>query len=91
MSENNNDLKDLENLLIEDIQKSSMIMLYINREGDVIMFSTGEYSKEQQKIAEKILVTVGSHSFIFSLILKLEIFFSRLVYSFSNMFKKIKK
>lgn len=90
MSDNKDNLKDLESLLVEDMKQNSMIMLYINSEGEVVMFSIGEYTKQQQKIAEELLITVGSHSFVFAIVLKLEILFSRLTYSLGNLFRKLR-
>ena len=87
----NEDFNDLQKIILDDLSKNSSLIIYVNHEGNVFMISTGKSSKKQQKMSEKILTVISDHSFIFSIILKLEILFSRFTYTLGNLFSRLKR
>ena len=63
-----------------DIEKYSGIMFYVGYSGDVIMLTSGNISKRQQKIAERMLISADNHSIILRFVLSLEILFEKIIY-----------
>ena len=85
MKKNNDEIKakQIDNVtafIKRDIEKNSGIMFYVGYTGDVIMLTTGELSKQQQKIAERMLVSASDHSIILRLVISLEILFEKITY-----------
>ena len=74
------DLDELMKEITNDIEKRSSVIFYIDHKGDLLMLTTGQITKEQQKTAEKMAIVAGSHSIVLSIILKLEIFFEKILY-----------
>ena len=46
--------------------------------GDVIMLSTGKLSKQQQKVAERMLISADNHSIVLRIVISLEILFEKI-------------
>ncbi len=63
-----------------DIEKYSGIMFYVGYSGDVIMLSTGKLSKQQQKVAERMLISADNHSIVLRIVISLEILFEKITY-----------
>ena len=77
--------------IIKDIAENrGTILIYIDEEGSVVMITSGEISKKQSAATNKLLTVIGDHSFIFSIVLYLEIIFTRISYFFSSLFRKDK-
>lgn len=74
------DLDELMKEITNDIEKRSSVIFYIDHKGDLLMLTTGQITKEQQKTAEKMAIVAGSHSIVLSIILNLEIFFEKILY-----------
>ena len=65
--------------IIKDIsEKKGSVLIYINEEGEVIMITSGDMSYRQIRETNKIVTVVGDHSIVFSLVLCLEMLFSKL-------------
>mgnify|MGYP001448067425 CR=1 FL=1 len=63
-----------------DIENYSGIMFYVGYSGDVIMLTSGNVSKRQQKIAERMLISADNHSIVLRLVISLEIMFEKIIY-----------
>tara|TARA_B100001287_G_C22665528_1_gene522622 strand:+ start:28 stop:273 length:246 start_codon:yes stop_codon:yes gene_type:complete len=75
--------------IIKDIsEKKGSVLIYINEEGEVIMITSGDMSYRQIRETNKIVTVVGDHSIVFSLVLCLEMLFSKLSFFISNLFRK---
>ena len=67
-----------------DIKEFAGIMFYVGHSGEVIMLTTGEISKKQQKIAERMLVAADGHSIVLRFVISLEILFEKIIYKIKN-------
>lgn len=74
------DLDELMKEITNDIEKRSSVIFYIDHKGDLLMLTTGQITEAQQKTAEKMAIVAGSHSIVLNVILKLEIFFEKILY-----------
>ncbi len=75
--------------IIKDISENrGTILLYIDEEGSVVMITSGDITKKQNIAANKLLIVIGNHSIIFSIVLYLEIIFTKISFYFSSLFKK---
>ena len=74
------EIDNVSEFIKKDIEKNSGIMFYVGYSGDVIMLTTGSLSKKQQKIAERMLISAGNHSFVLRLVISLEILFEKITY-----------
>tara|TARA_B100000085_G_scaffold192510_1_gene176406 strand:+ start:587 stop:856 length:270 start_codon:yes stop_codon:yes gene_type:complete len=63
-----------------DIENYSGIIFYVGYSGDVIMLTSGNVSKRQQKIAERMLISADNHSIVLRLVISLEIMFEKIIY-----------
>ena len=79
----------MNNKIIKDIAENrGTILLYIDEEGSVVMITSGDITKKQSIAANKLLTVIGDHSIIFSIVLYLEIIFTKISFYFSSLFKK---
>ena len=75
--------------IIKDITGGKgTVLLYIDEEGSVVMITSGDISKKQEIATNKLLTVIGDHSIIFSIVLYLELFFTKISFYFSSLFKK---
>ena len=82
-----NEIDNISDFIKKDIEKNSGIMFYVGYSGDVIMLTTGRLSKQQQKIAERMLISADNHSIVLRLIINLEILFEKITYKIKFWFK----
>ncbi len=71
-----------------DIKDFAGIMFYVGHSGEVIMLTTGEVSKKQQRIAERMLVAADGHSIVLRLVINLEILFEKIIYKLKTWNRK---
>lgn len=88
MKEDKENLDSVMNFITEDIEKKSSVLFYIGSDGDIILLSTGECTKQQVKVAERMLIAGGDHSFVLKLFLAIEIILTRFEDKISQMFRK---
>ena len=93
MSDEQKDQNDKDNvdILSENIVNSNstfnLALLYITKEGEVVVMTSGEMSKTQEKTLDKIFTVIGDHSLVFKIILSLEILFEKITNRISYWFK----
>ena len=76
--------------VINDINESGAILLYVNADGDITLLTSGNITKQQTKTAERMLITMNP-SFILQIVLWLEIVFVKLEDTVSRFLRKIFK
>lgn len=65
-------INEIKNNMLEDIENNSAIMFYLDSEGRMTVVSSGNLSKSQIKIAERMLSSIEP-SIILAIVLKIEI------------------
>ena len=65
-------INEIKNNILEDIENNSIIMFYLDPEGRITVISSGNLSKCQIKVAERMLSSIEP-SIILSIVLKIEI------------------
>ena len=77
--------------IIKDIAENrGAILIYIDEEGSVVMITSGDISKKQSITTNKLLTVMGDHSFVLSIVLYLEIIFTKISNFFSSFFRKVR-
>lgn len=82
------DFHNMQDKVLSDLEENGAILLLINKDTEVMMITTGSFSNEQAKIAEKIITVIEKHSFVLSFFLFLEIILYRLQSRFIGLFRK---
>lgn len=87
---NQNDKDDVDILsgnIVNSNRTFNLALLYITKEGEVVVMTSGEMSKIQEKTLDKIFTVIGDHSLVFKIILSLEILFEKITNRISYWFK----
>ena len=69
------------------VGKESTVLIYIDKNGEVIMLTTGDLTTDQALTATKIITVIGECSIVLKLILSIEIFFNKMIIKLKEMFK----
>ena len=77
--------------LEEEMTNEVVVSIYVTKEGEVVLLSTGELSKQQEKTVTKMLISISSNSsMLFKFFLFLETIFQKIENKINNFFKSIK-
>ena len=77
--------------LEEEMTNEVVVSIYVTKEGEVLLASTGELSKQQEKTVTKMLISISSNSSIlFKFFLFLETIFQKIENKINSFFKSIK-
>lgn len=77
--------------LEEEMTNEVVVSIYVTKEGEVVLLSTGELSKQQEKTVTKMLISISSNSsMLFKFFLFLETIFQKIENKINNFFKTIK-
>ena len=90
MENKDKDVNEVQKQVISDIKESGAILVYINTSGDITLLTSGNITKDQAKVAERMLITANS-SIILRVILWMEITFVKIEDTVTSFFRKIFK
>lgn len=90
MSDKEKDINEIQKQIINDIEESGAILIYVNTGGDITLLTSGKITRLQSKTAERMLITIDP-SFVLQITLWLEVTFVKLEDAVSGFFRKIFK
>ena len=73
--------------IVNNNKNFNLALLYITKDGEVVVMTSGEMSKIQEKTLDKIFTVIGDHSLVLKIILSLEILFEKITNRISYWFK----
>ena len=80
----------IEEIIKESMDNNPIMIISVDKDGSVALMTTGNITKIQNDTCTKMLITVGSHSIVLSIVLWLEISFEKFLYNCSEFIKKFK-
>jgi hypothetical protein len=83
--------QDLAADILNNIENQTAVILYIDKEGSVILLSYDEMTPIQKNILTRIMIAIGESSFIFKTFMFFEMLLSKLDFSIKNLFRRSKK
>ena len=86
MKKDNKDFDEAKQNILDDIQKEGIVMLYLHPNGAITTITSGNLSKKQIKLAERLLTAVEP-SLILSIIFFIEISFIKIQDVFFRMIR----
>lgn len=82
--------QDLAADILDNIENQTAVILYIDKEGSVLLLSYDEMTPIQKNILTRIMIAIGDSSFIFKFFMFFEILLSKLDVSLKSLFKRRK-
>lgn len=82
--------KDIAADILYNIENQSAVILYIDKEGNVILISHDDMSQVQKSIISRIMISIGKSSLIFKAFMFFELFLTNIDFSLKRMFRKNK-
>lgn len=82
--------QDLAADILNNIENQTAVILYIDKEGSVLLLSYDEMTPIQKNILTRIMIAIGDSSFIFKFFMFFEILLSKLDVSLKSLFKRRK-
>jgi len=83
--------QDLAADILNNIENQSAVILYIDKEGSVILLSYDEMTSIQKNILTRIMIAIGDSSFVFKIFMFFEMLLSKLDFSIKSLFRRFKK
>ena len=86
MKKEDKNFNEAKQIILDDIQKEGIIMLYLHSNGDITTITSGNLTKKQIKIAERLVAAIEP-SLILSIIFFIEIIFVKIQDLFVRSFR----